>query len=121
MATLTFTFRKSKFENTIIFTEIIENWFGLNEDGNSDYDDSEDMYACDSGEMISSWSVNDGNQDCMDGSDEWDFYLRPSTTQDWQSGDEYYDFSGNIDVTSLGLEPNPTVDCSATGLRIITT
>ena len=93
------------------FGEIIENWFGLNEDGNSDYDDSEDMYACDSGEMISSWSVNDGNQDCMDGSDEWDFYLRPSTTQDWQSGDEYYDFSGNIDVTSLGLEPNPTVDC----------
>ena len=86
------------------FGEILENWFGLNEDGDmDDYDDSDNWFMCDNGEMIESWYVNNGEEDCMDGSDEDDLYLSGGTSKDWDTGEEYYSFSGRVDATALGF------------------
>jgi len=56
--------------------ELIENWFGIDEGGDmDDYDDSDNWFMCDSGEMIESYYVNNGNEECMDGLDEDDLYF----------------------------------------------
>ena len=92
--------------------ELIEDWFGIDDDGDmEEYDDSDNWFMCDSGEMIESWNVNDGDEDCMDGSDEDDLYLDAATTQDWNTGEEYYAFNGRVDATSLGLESDATIEC----------
>ena len=92
--------------------ELIEDWFGIDDGGDDeDYDDNDNWFMCDSGEMIESWNVNDGEEDCMDGSDEDDLYLRGGTTQDWNTGEEYYNFNGRVDTTSLGLESDATIEC----------
>ena len=97
--------------------ELIENWFGIDEGGDfDDYDDSDNWFMCDSGEMIESWYVNDGSEDCMDGSDEDDLYLRGGTTQDWNTGEEYYNFNGRVDATTLGFETSPTIMCEYNGM-----
>ncbi len=95
--------------------ELIEDWFGSNEEGDMDYDDSENWFMCDSGEMIESWYVNNGNEDCMDGSDEDDFYLSGGTSQDWNTGEEYYSFNGRVDATALGFEESATIMCNYDG------
>jgi hypothetical protein len=41
---------------------------------NSEYNPNEGMWMCDSGEYIYEWSVNDGYEDCYDGSDEDDMH-----------------------------------------------
>ncbi len=98
------------------FGEILENWFGLNEDGDMDeYDDSENWFECDNGDSIESWYVNDGNEDCMDGSDEDDLYLSGGTSKDWDTDEEYYSFSGRVDATALGFETSATIMCSYDG------
>ncbi len=95
------------------FGEILENWFGLNEGGDmNDYDDSDNWFMCDSGEMIEPSWVNDGEEDCMDGSDEDDFYLSGETSKDWDSDEEYYSFSGRVDAPTLGFETSATIMCS---------
>ncbi|MGB0594176.1 MAG: hypothetical protein ACPGSA_06045 [Poseidonia sp.] len=92
--------------------ELIEDWFGIDDGGDEeDYDDSDNWFMCDSGEMIESWNVNDGEEDCMDGSDEDELYLRGGTSQDWSTGEEYYNFNGRVDATSLGLESDATIEC----------
>ena len=96
--------------------ELIEDWFGIDDGGDDDdYDDSDNWFMCDSGEVIESWYVNDGDEDCMDGSDEDDFFLRGGTTEDWNSGEEYYSFNGRVDGTALGFETSPTIMCEYNG------
>ncbi|MEZ8112184.1 MAG: low-density lipoprotein receptor class A repeat-containing protein, partial [Candidatus Poseidoniaceae archaeon] len=55
----------------------IEGVFG-DDDGdsgdNSEYNPNEGMWMCDNGEYIYEWSVNDGYEDCYDGSDEMDMH-----------------------------------------------
>ena len=58
------------------------NYSDTNDDGYLDYDelsnwldstnDDEDMWICDNGEEIPDSWINDGYEDCADGSDEWD-------------------------------------------------
>ena len=58
------------------------NYSDTNDDGYLDYDelsnwldstnDDEDMWMCDNGEEIPDSWINDGYEDCADGSDEWD-------------------------------------------------
>jgi len=96
--------------------ELIEGWFGIDEGGDmDDYDDSDNWFMCDSGEMIESYYVNNGNEECMDGSDEDDLYLRGGTSQDWNTGEEYYTFSGRVDATALGFEESATIMCNYNG------
>ena len=53
----------------------IEDVFGDGDSGdNSEYNPNEGMWMCDSGEYIYEWSVNDGYEDCYDGSDEMDMH-----------------------------------------------
>jgi hypothetical protein len=55
----------------------IESVFGGddgNDGDNSEYNPNEGMWMCDSGEYIYEWSVNDGYEDCYDGSDEDDMH-----------------------------------------------
>ena len=93
--------------------EIFGDIFGGGEEG--DYDDSSDMWMCDNGEMIYEWYVNDGEEDCMDGSDEDAFFLAGGTSQDWNTGEEYYSFNGRVDATALGFETSPTIMCYYNG------
>ena len=52
----------------------IEGVFGDDGEDDSDYDPTEGMWMCDNGEYIYEWSVNDGYEDCYDGSDEMDMH-----------------------------------------------
>ena len=94
------------------FAEIVERMFGGGEGGSDgEYDDEQDWFYCDDGQMISSDFVNDGDEDCMDGSDEDDMYLNPGTSGHWESEERYYAFGGFVDVDLLGLEQDPTIYC----------
>ena len=93
------------------FAEIFEDFFGGNADEDDQYNGEENMFMCDNGEMISAWFVNDGSEDCMDGSDEDDLFLRGNTQEDWDTGVDYYGYSGRLVATSLGLEASPTIEC----------
>mgnify|MGYP000724421634 FL=1 len=53
----------------------IEDVFGDGDSGdNSEYNPNEGMWMCDNGEYIYEWSVNDGYENCYDGSDEMDMH-----------------------------------------------
>ena len=93
------------------FAEIFGNILGGDADEDDNYDGEADWFMCDDGEMIEEWYVNDGSEDCMDGSDEDDFFLRGNTGEDWETGVDYYGFSGRLDATSIGLEASPTIQC----------
>jgi hypothetical protein len=73
--------------------------------GNSDddWDNSEYEWTCDNGEVISVWYLNDGDEDCSDGSDEMDFYLQSSYGQDDQ-GNPTYGFNGDLNPAAIGME-----------------
>lgn len=60
-------------------TEIFEEFFGLDMD--DDYDD-QPQFMCDDGESIPTSWVNDGYEDCGDGSDEDDFFVSVSSGDD---------------------------------------
>ncbi|MDP6195341.1 MAG: hypothetical protein QF880_06470 [Candidatus Poseidonia sp.] len=96
------------------FADIFENIFGGDAEG-EDYDEGDyeggDWFMCDDGETIPSWYVNDGSEDCMDGSDEDDFYLNGDISQDWNTGEEYYSFNGRVDATALGFETSASIMC----------
>ena len=89
--------------------EIFGDIFGGGEEG--DYDDSSDMWMCDNGEMIYEWYVNDGEEDCMDGSDEMDFFVRGSVMYDYSSEMDVYGISGTVESSDLGYTPSPTIEC----------
>ncbi len=55
-------------------TDGIGDWFGGGDRDDSDYDSTNGMWMCDNGEYIYEWNVNDGWQDCADGSDEMDMH-----------------------------------------------
>ena len=61
-------------DETLPRTAIPVHWDGLSMSGGDDNgdDDEDDMFLCDSGEEILEDYVNDGDEDCSDGSDEFD-------------------------------------------------
>ena len=67
----------------------IEGVFGDDGGDDSDYDSTEGMWMCDNGEYIYEWSVNDGYEDCYDGSDEmemlWQLEHVGAATSVWPS------------------------------------
>jgi len=74
---------------------IFDDWAGeLAEDDTDDGMDSE-MFVCDSGEEIPAYWVNDGDEDCMDGSDEDDFTASVYVSED------SYSLSGTIPYEDL--------------------
>ena len=78
--------------------------------GNSDddWDNSEYEWTCDNGEVISIWYLNDGDEDCSDGSDEMDFYLQ--STSAWDDNDnEVYAFYGNLNPAAIGMDEDEEV------------
>ncbi len=97
------------------FADIFENIFGVGGDEDDHYHD-DDMVMCDSGEMIYEWQMNNGNEDCSDGSDEMDFYLRGQMNEDWESGDYYYGFGQHMDIDVFGFETSPTIMCEYDGM-----
>ena len=97
------------------FADIFENIFGV-DSGDNDYSDNEDGFMCDDGEEIPNHWVNDGEEDCMDGSDESDFYVRGYMNQDWESGDHYYGVNGEMNTDILGFETSPTIMCEYDGM-----
>jgi hypothetical protein len=97
------------------FADILGNIFGVDA-GEDDYENDEPMLMCDNGEMVYEWQLNNGNEDCSDGSDEMDFYLRGEMNEDWQSGDHYYGFSGQMNTDVFGFETSPTIMCEYNGM-----
>ena len=57
-------------DETLPRTSIPVHWDGLSMSGSDDGDGDEEMFLCDSGEEIPEDYVNDGEEDCYDGSDE---------------------------------------------------
>ena len=57
-------------DETLPRTSIPVHWNGLSMSGSDDGDGDEEMFLCDSGEEIPEDWVNDGEEDCYDGSDE---------------------------------------------------
>ncbi len=80
----------------------LEDAFGSEDGDHADWDYEGDMFACDSGELINSEFVNDGWDDCEDGSDEMDFYLQASVGTDWDTGEEIVWAYGMLDPELLG-------------------
>lgn len=68
---------------------------------NEEYDPYQNMWMCDNGEYIYEWYVNNGNEDCNDGSDEMSVYATHSTYEDWDTGEEMHALNGNVDVDAL--------------------
>jgi len=90
--------------------EILEDVFGGEDDGGN-YDDDNGLWMCDNGEMIWEWEVNNGMENCEDGSDEMDFYITIVTSSDWESGEDFYAFNGQLDHEMLGYESIPEITC----------
>ena len=85
----------------------IEEWLGSDDDDDDDWGD-DGYWMCDNGEMIPDYYVNDGGEDCSDGSDEMDFYLLPTTASD-DNDNEVYAFYGFVDTSVLGMEESEDV------------
>jgi len=71
------------------------------EDDYDEYDHNSNMWMCDTGEYIPEWYVNDGGEDCPDGSDEMEVYANYGTYEDWETEEEVHTLSGQVDVDSL--------------------
>ena len=97
------------------FAGIFERLLGGDGDDDDDYYADDDMFMCDSGETIYEWQVNNGNEDCDDGSDEMAFYLKGRMSEDWQSDDYYYSLNGQIDTDVLGFGSSATIMCEYDG------
>ena len=100
--------------------EIFENIFGGDggDDDDDYYYDGEDYFICDNGEAVPSYFVNDGDEDCSDGSDEDDFFLKGFTTYNYDIEADAIGFDGTFDATSLGYQAERVYDCVYSGSTI---
>ncbi|RJU91532.1 MAG: hypothetical protein DWC07_00665 [Candidatus Poseidoniales archaeon] len=75
--------------------DVFEDLFGIGNsaEGNSmDNGDTTPMFTCDDGDLVRLSDVNDGYEDCNDGSDEEDFFVNVNTYSTTPS----YSFSGTV-------------------------
>lgn len=86
-------------------SEFIDGLFGGEDEDwdDEEWDNSEYEWTCDNGQVINTWNLNDGSEDCSDGSDEMDFYLQTSDAED-DDGNPVYAFWGNLDPSAVGMD-----------------
>jgi hypothetical protein len=95
---------EASFEDSIVDT-FLDEWAGNLAEGNSDdgWDPYENQWQCDSGQWIYEWYVNDGDEDCYDGSDEMTMYASYQTGTDWETGEPYQYLSGAVWANDLSF------------------
>lgn len=87
-------------------TDGIGDWFGGGDRDDSDYDSTNGMWMCDNGEYIYEWNVNDGWQDCADGSDEMDMHGSSEST-----GGDNISMSVTLDEELLSFAVDSEFQC----------
>tara|TARA_X000001036_G_scaffold397243_2_gene399349 strand:- start:638 stop:3538 length:2901 start_codon:yes stop_codon:yes gene_type:complete len=95
---------EASFEDSIVDTFLNE-WANNLAEGNSgdDWDPYENQWQCDSGQWVYEWYVNDGNEDCYDGSDEMTMGTNYQSYEDWNSGDQVHKISGTVYADDLSF------------------
>ena len=90
--------------------DVFEDLFGIGDSGELDGMDNGEttpMFTCDDGDLVRLSYVNDGDEDCNDGSDEEDFYVNVNTYSTTPS----YSFSGTVPHEELSIESNDDFLC----------
>ena len=90
--------------------DVFEDLFGIGDsaEGNGmDNGETTPMFTCDDGDLVRLSYVNDGDEDCNDGSDEEDFYVNVNTYSTTPS----YSFSGTVPYEELSTESNDDFLC----------
>ena len=90
--------------------DVFEDLFGIGDsaEGNGmDNGDTTPMFTCDDGDLVRLNYVNDGEEDCNDGSDEEDFFVYVSTYSTTPS----YTFFGTVPHEELSIESNDDFLC----------
>ena len=90
--------------------DVFEDLFGIGDsaEGNGmDNGETTPMFTCDDGDLVRLSYVNDGDEDCNDGSDEEDFYVNVNTYSTTPS----YSFSGTVPHEELSIESNDDFLC----------
>ena len=72
---------------------------------NSEYNPNEGMWMCDNGEYIYEWSVNDGYEDCYDGSDEMEMF------GSWGSGGDNISMAIAMETDNLMFAVDSEFQC----------
>ena len=88
---------EASFEDSIVDTFLDEWASNLAETNtNDEWDPYEGMFQCDSGQWIDYWYVNNGNENCYDGSDEMTLGTSYQTYNDWNTGEPVHMISGSV-------------------------
>ena len=90
--------------------DVFEDLFGIGDSGElggMDNGETTPMFTCDDGDLVRLSYVNDGDEDCNDGSDEEDFYVNVNTYSTTPS----YSFSGTVPHEELSTESNDDFLC----------
>ena len=96
---------EASFEDSIVDTFLNE-WASSLAEGNSDGDDwdpYENQWQCDSGQWIYEWDVNNGYEDCYDGSDEMTLGANYQSYEDWNSGEQVHRIEGAVYADDLSF------------------
>jgi hypothetical protein len=96
---------QASFEDSIVDT-FLDQWANDLAEGNTDgddYDPYDNRWQCDSGEWIYEWYVNNGDDDCSDGSDEMTLGTTYRSYEDWQSGEQVHEISGTVYADDLSF------------------